>query len=141
MIEPDTSDWRALGATTNTKYFEIERGVLACVPHKGATDTEVTASENITFQNQYLAEHGPGFTVIYVDMLAAQDKGARRVYKEGPDRRVFKAAAMVGGSMLSRAMVSFFIGLSKPQVPIKMFPNLETALSWGRALSAANEEK
>jgi hypothetical protein len=38
--------------------------------------------------------------------------------------------------MLSRAIASFFLGLSRPRTPVRMFRAFDDALSWARELNA-----
>jgi hypothetical protein len=141
MIIPDTSNWKSVGSTSNTDYFDVEPGVLACVPHKGALDDENTARENVAFQNKFFREKEPGCTVIFVDLLRSQDKGARRVYQEHPDLDVFLGAALVGGTALSRAIGSFFVGLARPKVPLRMTASLDEAFSWARGKRADHDKR
>lgn len=134
MINPDTSGWKHVGDTTNTRYYLIEPHVLGAVPNQGSSDDAASARANTDFQNAFLRENGGGAVVIFFDRMVSQDKDARRVYQTEPDPTVFHGAALVGGSALSRAMGSFFLGLSKPKVPLKMFASTEAALEWARGL-------
>jgi hypothetical protein len=136
MSNPSTSEWRAAGATSNTAYFEVEPGVLAGVPHQGARDDGRTARENVEFQNAHFRQEGrAGCVVIFFDRLSAQDAEARRVYQSEPDPRFMRATALVGGTLLGRAMGSFFLGISRPRIPVKLFGTLDEALAWARELN------
>lgn len=135
MIVPDTSTWKHVGDTSNTRYYLIEPHVLGAVPTRGTSDDGSSARANMTFQNAFLKEAGGGVVVIFFDLMLSQDKAARRVYQTEPDPAVFRGAALVGGSLLSRAMGSFFLGLSKPKVALEMFADTEAALAWARELN------
>lgn len=134
---PDPSGWRHLGDTANTRNYEAEPGVLAVIPHPRSRDDGATARENVELQLRHLAAWGGGVTVIFFDNLVAQDKEARRVYQTIPDPAVMRGTALVGGTMLARAIGSFFLGLSRPRVPLKMFGELAPALAWAREINRA----
>jgi len=142
MRDIDTKGWTPVGETSNTQYYAIGDDILAAVPNAGAADTEATARENTNFQNDYFRkrERG-GLVVVFFDRMVSQDKGARRVYQAEPDEKYFWGTALVGGSMLGRAMASFFLGLSKPKVPIKMCASLDDARAWANSLSTTRTNK
>ncbi len=125
------TNWRQVGRTANTTYFTDKIGYLIAWPDEKSTDNEATAIENRDFQADYFSKHGmPGGVVIFFDRMVNQNRGARKVYAEGTNPKLTAAVALVGGSMLARAMGSFFMGLSKPPVPIKMFATIAQAQSW-----------
>lgn len=138
MSEINTSAWRPIGETANTRYFEIEPQVVAAVPHQGSTDTGPTARENIEFQIEYLRAHGGGGAVIvFFDRMTGQDSEARRIYGQMPDMNVMYGTALVGGTMLGRVIGSFFLGIARPRVPVQMFSSVDEALVWARSLNRA----
>jgi hypothetical protein len=65
--------------------------------------------------------------------MKSQDREARTIYSDMD--RVLTATGLVGGSMLSRAMASFLLGIARPKVPIKLFPTFEAALEWVREMN------
>jgi hypothetical protein len=135
MVEPDISNWKKLGATSNTQYYEIEPGMLAALPHLGASDDEHSARQNNVFQMDYFREaRRSGCVVVLFDRMKGQDAGARRVYQAEPDSKLLLGTALVGGTLLGRAMASFFLGLSKTQVRVKLFGEMKDALHWARSL-------
>ena len=134
MVDPDTSNWKKLGATSNTQYYEVEPGILAAVPHQGASDDEHSARQNNVFQMEYFrVGQRPGCVLVLFDRMKGQDAGARRVYQREPDTKLILGTALVGGTLLGRAMASFFLGLSKTQVPVKVFGDLKDALGWAQS--------
>lgn len=132
-MDIDVSRWKFVGETKNSKYYEVEPGVLAILPHPGTFDTEADARENVDFQHDYFRKVGGGCTVIFFERMAGQDKDARRVFQETPIPSIFFGAALVGGTLLSRAMGSFFLGLAKPRIPTKFFGSTDEAIGWSRA--------
>ncbi|MEM7158594.1 MAG: hypothetical protein AAF799_37485 [Myxococcota bacterium] len=134
--------WPIVGKTSNTVYYVDDEGVLLALPHAGAHDTGPTAHENVEFQKFHFdANHLPPIVAIFFDRLASQDRAARKVYADDPSPQWSVGFALIGGSMLSRAMGSFFLGLSQPQTPVKMFTTLQEARPWIRERQRAHRAR
>ena len=72
-MTPDTSAWSPIGRSGNADIYEIESGALAVVPFDGASDTAVTAAENIQIQLAHLRARGNrAGTVVFMDPVASQ---------------------------------------------------------------------
>ncbi len=128
---PPNEQGPSVGRSVNTTYFAANPRVLIAWPDEGTLDTGPTASENIDFQMEYFSRLGqPGIVVIYFDRLQGQDRGARKVYSARTEKSWALGIVLVGGSLLTRALGSFFMGLSRPVVPIRMFETLEDASGW-----------
>ena len=98
-----------------------------------------SAEENVRFQNDHWrAEGRAGVVVVFADNLAEQDKGARRVYQTAPDPELMLGTVILGGTLLGRAIGSFFLGLAKPRIPIKLCSTLDEAVAWARARNQAD---
>lgn len=127
--------WALVGKTSNTDYYVDHEGVLLALPHPGSHDTGATARENFAFQKRHYQTHDdPPIVAIFFDRMASQDREARTIYSSDPSAQWALGFALIGGSMLSRAMGSFFLGLSRPQAPLKFFPSLAQARPWIRTL-------
>ena len=50
-------------------------------------------------------------------------------------RKLADSVAMIGGTALGRAMISFFLGLTKPLMPIRLFKDYESAVVWARQMN------
>lgn len=70
---------------------------------------------------------------LLVDVTDAgpQDRDARMEFIRRQD--VVSAVALVVGNPLSRMMATFFINVSRPDVPTRLFENRDAALGWLRA--------
>lgn len=134
----NTDDWTHVGESSNTQYYAVDDNLLAAVPHDGSVDTEETARENVAFQNDHFrkAGHG-GVVIVFFDRMVSQDTKARRIYQSHPEPGVMLGTALVGGTLLSRAMGSFFLGLAKTEIPVKMFKDLDGARAWAEGLLRA----
>lgn len=132
----DTSKWKPVGESSNSRYYEIEPYVLGAVPNEGAKDDLGGARDNVRFQMDHFRKLGRGgVVVVFFDRLVSQDKDARRVYQIEPDPELMRGTALVGGTPLGRAIASFFLGLARPRIPVKMFSDLDGALVWARELN------
>ncbi|UJR81647.1 hypothetical protein [Sandaracinus amylolyticus] len=119
------------GESRNTAYYRLDDDVLVAIPHEGSQDDGATARDNVARQREIFRATGKrGAIVIFFDRMTSQNKDARAVYQSMDD--VLTCTALVGGTMLTRAMASFFLGLSRPSVPIKLFATFDAALAWCR---------
>jgi len=133
----DAAPGSPLGSTINTEYFLLGPDVLLGVPRKGSVDDEVSARANVAFQLDYARASGrPCGVVIVADNLASQDAGARRVYAELMDPALILGTALIVSRPLSRAIGSFFLGLTRPRVKLTMTGSIADALTWIEHLRA-----
>jgi hypothetical protein len=133
---PDWDEsWEHVGSSANTEYYVDHERILLVLPHPGSHDTAATARANIEFQHKWVAAHDdPPLLMIFFDRLASQDRAARKLYSESTTLPWALGFALVGGSLLSRAMGSFFLGLSKTAIPLKFFPTMPEGRAWLRSL-------
>ena len=124
--------WTVVGETANSRFFDVEKGILAAVPLSGAVDDAKTAKENRTFQENYFRKLGrAGVVVVLMDGFVSQDKAARSAYQE-TDEPLMLGVGLVASSLLGRAIASFSIGLRTLALPVKFFATLDDALAWAR---------
>ena len=128
---PELPDWLSVGSTTNTEYRTKAgaRDILIVLPSPGLRDNGASARMNIDFQISYAESVGRRCAVIVLlGSLMSQDAEARRIYAAGmrPDR--FFAASLVVTSPISRAIGSFFLGLTRPPVPTRMWGDFTKAI-------------
>jgi hypothetical protein len=129
---PDAAtDWIPLGETFNTRYYLGAPDIAIVVPQLGLKDDAASARVNIDFQAAWATSTGRRCgVVVCLFHLLSQDSGARRVYAEGMDPRVFFAAALVVSNPISRAIGSFFIGLTRPGVPTAIVGTIDEGIAW-----------
>ena len=134
LVEP--SDWQTVGSTYNTDYRTKAdaRDILIVLPHTGLRDDGKSAQTNIDFQVKYSESLGrPCGVIVLLGSLMSQDADARRIYAAAMNHRHFFAASLVVTNPISRAIGSFFLGLSRPSVPTKIFGDLEKAIAWAES--------
>jgi hypothetical protein len=128
----DFSKYKEIGDTTNTVVYIVESDpdILIIVPREGTMDNAEDARENVAFYYSYARALGKpcGSLVVMTNMLA-QDAEARRAYQQIDPNLIF-AAALVVENALSRALGSFFMGLSRPNVATKLFDSVDSAIEW-----------
>ena len=123
--------WKALGRTFNTYYFLLSDDILIVYPDKGLRDDGNSARVNMDYQTAYARLLGRRCAVIVViDSLTSQDSEARRIYAAGMNPALFYAVALIVSNPLARAIGSFFLGLTRPPVPTKLFETVEDAAAW-----------
>ncbi len=132
----DYSRYKQIASTANLTAYSIESDldILIGVPFEGTKDNALDARENVAMFYQYARSLGkPIGSVIILTNMLAQEPEARRAYSE-MDPTLFFAAGLVVENPLSRALGSFFIGLSRPKVPTKLFDSVETAIEWLKSM-------
>jgi hypothetical protein len=133
----DSASGAPIGSTVNTEYFLLAPDVLLGVPYTNSLDDAVSAQANTLFQMNYARSAGmPCGIVILADRLASQDAAARRIYAEQMDPAQILGTALIVNSPLSRAIGSFFLGLTRPRVKLKMVSSIDDALAWIGVLRA-----
>ena len=131
----DLSKYQHVGTDGNSDYYAIDPDILLVVPKPGMIDTPATAKLAVDFQNAYARKLGQKVsTLIVFANLLSQNAETRRVYTENTGNGLFFANALVVSNPLSRALGSFFIGLSKPRTPLKLFDTVEKGVEWLRTM-------
>lgn len=133
---PDRSDWSPVGSTANTEYRARPGApdILIVLPEPGLRDDAASARMNTDFQTAYAERVGrPCAVVVLLGALASQDSEARRLYAAAMSSERFFAASLVVTSPISRAIGSFFLGLSRPSVPTRMFADFDKAIAWAES--------
>lgn len=125
-------EWTEVATGPNCAYYVAHApDVLIIVPTPGAIDDEHSARENMKLQLEYFESLGTrGAHLILMGRLARQTAGARRLYAKGATANRIFATALVVTSPLSRAIASFFTGLTRPAWPVKTFDAFEPAMRW-----------
>ena len=123
--------WTAVGRTENTRYFHAEPDILFVVPDDGMRDDGPSAEANAEFQIAFAQNLGRRVAVVVrMTSLRSQDAAARRVYAERMTLDHFYAAALVAASPISRAIASFFLGLTQPRFPTRVHESYDAAVAW-----------
>jgi len=129
--EIDVETLEKVGTTDLSDHYLLEPNILLTIYRENSVDTQDTARKQLEFQEDYMRSKGHRFgLLVLIDNLVAQDAASRRVYAKEPSDGVFLGVALVGGSMLSRGVASFFLGISNTAVPMKFFATVRDAQGW-----------
>jgi len=123
--------WMPLGETYNTRYYLAARDIAIIMPQRGLKDDGASARINMEFQTNWAQSTGTRCSVVVcLFQLISQDSEARRIYARGMEPNTFYAVALVVSNPISRAIGSFFIGLTKPGVPTKIVATIDDGIAW-----------
>ena len=128
----DFSHYKEIGKTTNTVVYitESDPDILIIVPLEGTMDNGRDARENVAYYHEYARNFGkPIGSVVIMSNMLGQEPEARRAYTEIDPKLVYGGALVVENA-LSRALGSFFVGLTRPKTPTKLFDTIENAIDW-----------
>lgn len=127
----DFSQYQSVGTDGNSNYYTAAPDILLVIPKPGMVDTPQSARVAVDYQTAYARKLGEKCsTLVIMSSVLSQDAETRRIYDEMTVSGLFFATALVVNNPLSRAIASFAIGLSKPQVPIKLFDTVEKGIEW-----------
>ncbi len=131
----DFSQYQHIGTVGGSDYYAIDPDIMLIVPQGSMVDTPQLAQASADFQNAYARQLGKKcVTVVIMSNILSQDAETRRIYRELAENGLFFGAALVVDNALSRALGSFFIGLSRPQIPMKLFDTVEKSVEWLRTV-------
>lgn len=123
-----------------TYVLDTEPDILVSVPAAGTKDTVHSARDHAGVYYGYATATGkPCGLVVIMNNLLSQEPEARRIYQNIDKTKIF-AAALVVESPLARALGSFFVGLTRPVAPTRLFSNMDGAIEWLKAVRPAAAE-
>jgi hypothetical protein len=127
----DFSQYQSIGTDGNSDYYIADPDILLVIPKIGTVDNPKSARIAVDYQTEYARKLGKKCsTLVIMSNVLSQDAETRRIYDEMTISGLFFATALIVNNALSRAIASFAIGLSKPQVPIKLFDSVEKGIEW-----------
>jgi hypothetical protein len=124
------------GVTTRVEHLWLDdEGIVHADGIEGSEHTKVDAEEATTVIWEVARRQA---RPLLVDMrrTKSMDRDARAHYAGPATVGVARAVALLTGSPLTRVLASFFMGLSKPVVPTRMFTSEAEALAWLRGFLA-----
>ena len=137
----DTSGWTKVGGTAAGGYYELEPRILLALPNPGYVQDVEGARRSLAEFNRIAKDRGRAHVaIVLVDRVVSQNAGARRVWMDEIDHKLMCGLVMVCGSLLARAIGSFFIGLNRPRTPVSMVSSLDQARSAARRMLVGNDE-
>jgi hypothetical protein len=137
MTSLEQSDWKPVGSTSNTDYKTKpgSEDILIVLPRPDLRDDGPSARMNVEFQLNYAkAMRRRCAVIVHLGSLTSQDAEARRTYAAGISPENFFAASLVVTNPISRAIGSFFLGLTRPGVPTRMWGDFAKAIAWAESV-------
>jgi len=129
----DPTSWPIVGGTSAGAYHEAEPDVWVAAPRMGYEQTGDTARASLEELNRLVRERGRRVgLIVLIDRVRSQDGASRRIWQSEIDPDVVCALALVGGTMLGRAIGSFFMGVYRPSIATTLVPSFDEALDWVR---------
>ena len=120
---------RKVVKTSNAEIWIDEQGICHHIYTEGAN---VTIKD--TLDECRIISEISGFkkVPIMVDLNLVKNvcRESRMYYASKEAEKIFKVAALLVGTKMSRVLGSFFIGLNKPTTPVKLFTSEKEALKW-----------
>lgn len=131
--EIDPTCWPVVGGTSSGAYHEAEADVLVAAPKPDFEQTGDAARASLEELNRIVLERGRrAGLIVLIDRVRSQDGASRRIWQREMDPDLICALALVGGTMLGRAIGSFFMGVYRPSIQTVLVPSFDEAIDWVR---------
>lgn len=110
----------------NFRVYRVAPGFLRC-DHPDGAEVNSQDAHDILAAAAKLTDGSP--TPVLVDLRETRSvsREARKTFRES---RVTSKMALYVESPLSRTLANFFIGVTRPDVPTKVFTDLDDAQEW-----------
>lgn len=113
-----------------TQYvtFQLIDGVLRATYKPSVIDLNI-AQEAVKLRKEF-CNHKRYPHLINDYSVAKMTKSARDFLSSPEATEGISAAAVITNSLFKRTMVNFFVNVTRPKIPVKMFVNEEEAMFW-----------
>ena len=113
------------------KLWLGEDGIVRIIHLPGAEVTLEDAQETMAaYLKLYKGKRRPLF--IDTKTMKSMSRETRKYYASEEAAKVVSAAAIIVGTSVSRVLGNFYIGLSNPHLPSRLFSSEDEALEWLR---------
>jgi hypothetical protein len=114
---------------TQYVYYELFDDLLIGTYKKNRRLSLEMAKEIVKVRQEFTGSR-PVVGLIYNQGVLSMDKQARDYLSSEEGVRGFKAAAIIQDSPFTSFLANFFVSVTKPKIPVKMFSKKESALKW-----------
>ncbi len=114
-----------------SKIWLDEEGILWVRVPDGAVE-DLEASTEGREVHARLAQGRRRPVLVDISRMSAQTRESRQYYTAPEGEAFYKAVALLVGTPVSRVIGNFFIGLNKPNYPLRLFSKEAVALEWLR---------
>jgi hypothetical protein len=122
-----------LKETRTARIYRREDGIFLAVEMPVDTYTVAEAQENVSALAA-LAGGEPVLLIVDVRRARALSKEARSYFTGPHAGRLLRGLALWIGSPTSKVIGNFFISLSRPAVPVRLFTSEDEAAAWLKGL-------
>jgi len=131
LIPPVTKKSAMLKKELDTPYarFNIKEGILEVSYKKGLIITPEVAREIIKTRLSFCDGHAYPCLILDEGILEIQ-KSARDILSSSEGTSKLTASALVMGTAYGRIVGNFFIKLTRPSIPVKIFNSESQAIEW-----------
>jgi hypothetical protein len=99
--------------------------------HSATTQTLESVKVQMEHAERLLEGGPPAPMLVVLDESTGQTKEVRHYLMTDPMiARVASRVALVGRSPVSRVLTAFFVRLTRPPIPLRVFKDEDTALAW-----------
>ncbi len=130
LIGINTYSNQKVKQAVETQYvtFQLVDGVLRATYKPSVIDLNI-AQEAVKLRKQYCNnEEYPH--LIKDHSVAKMTKDARDYFSSPEATEGIAAAAVITNSLFKRTMVNFFVNVTRPKIPVKMFGTEDEAMYW-----------
>jgi hypothetical protein len=110
-------------------HFELQDDLLIARYKKNLKFTLDIAKEVVKARLEF-TDYKPVLALVYNDGVASMDKKARDYLSSDEGVRGIIAGAMILDSPFGSFLGNFYLSVTKPKVPIRIFSKKESALKW-----------
>lgn len=77
-----------------------------------------------------MSDHKKVSIMADLNLCTSVSRESRKYYAGKEANEIFKTAALLVGTQISRAIGNFFLGLNNPVMPVRLFTSENKALKW-----------
>ncbi|HSR20959.1 MAG TPA: hypothetical protein VLL49_08595 [Anaerolineales bacterium] len=122
---------KKIAETVDADWFKADPDILVVIIAPGAEDSLEAARRNSQLQQAHARQMGRRCgLVVVMNRMRSHQVEARGVYAESLLPEIFFGLALVVDNPLARAIGSFYTGLSKPAIPVRLVATIEDGIAW-----------
>lgn len=107
-----------------------DKSILHIVYRKGAFETKESITENVLTADALRGSKGNNKVIFDIRKAIGATKEARDMVKSNDYSHLFVAVAIIVDNSLSRMIGNFFVGFNRPELPLKIFTDVDEAVEW-----------
>ena len=110
-------------------YFEIKEGILYATYKQGLTTTLEVARQMVQSRLEFIEDQSYPM-LIRSQGIVSIDKSARDYFSSDKGVEKILAGAFILPSVFNKFLINFYLAITKPKVPNRVFTDEQEALKW-----------